>query len=101
MLTENYVASSLKYNGINLNYWKNDYDSELDFILQSEKGLIIPLEVKTSIHVKSRSLSNYIEEFKPKYSIRCSLRNFGINNGIKSVPLYAIFCINKNNLDIE
>lgn len=33
MLTENYVASSLKYNGINLNYWKNDYDSKLDFIL--------------------------------------------------------------------
>lgn len=24
MLTENYVASSLKYNGVNLNYWKNE-----------------------------------------------------------------------------
>ena len=100
MLTENYVSSSLKYNGLNLNYWKNEYDSELDFILQSEKGLIIPLEVKTSTHVKARSLSNYIEEFKPKYSIRVSLRNFGLKNGIKSVPLYAIFCINKNSLDI-
>lgn len=51
MLTENYVASSLKYNGINLYYWKNDYDSKLDFILQSNNGNIIPLEVKSSTNV--------------------------------------------------
>lgn len=100
MLTENYVASSLKHNGLNLNYWKNDYDSELDFILQSEKGLIIPLEVKTSTHIKSRSLTNYINEYKPKYAIRVSQRNFGFKNNIKSVPLYAVFCINKTNLDL-
>lgn len=99
MLTENYVASSLKYNGLNLNYWKNDYDSKLDFILQSEKGLIIPLEVKISNHTKSRSLNNYMKEFKPKYGIRSSSKNFGFKNNIKSVPLYAIFCIDKKSLD--
>lgn len=101
MLTENYVASSLKYNGLNLNYWKNDYDSEIDFILQSNEGLIIPLEVKASDNTKSRSLNNYVNEFKPKYSIRVSTKNFGFKNSIKSVPLYAVFCINKYNLDGE
>ena len=101
MLTENYVASSLKYNGLNLNYWKNDYDSEVDFILQSNEGLIIPLEVKASDNTKSRSLNNYVNEFKPKYSIRVSTKNFGFKNSIKSVPLYAVFCINKYNLDEE
>ena len=99
MLTENYVASSLKYNNLNLNYWKNDYNSKLDFILQSEKGLIIPIEVKTSTHIKSRSLNNYMKEFKPKYGIRLSTKNFGFKNNIKSVPLYAVFCINKKSLD--
>lgn len=99
MLTENYVASSLKYNDLNLNYWKNDYESELDFILQSEKGLIVPLEVKTSNHTKSRSLNNYVNEFKPQYSIRLSTKNFGFKNNIKSVPLYAVFCITKKSLD--
>src|SRR5699024_10417297 len=34
MLTENYVATSLKINGFNLNYWKNEYDSKIDFILR-------------------------------------------------------------------
>ena len=101
MLTENYVASSLKYNGLNLNYWKNDYESEIDFILQSKKGKIIPLEVKTSIHTKSRSLNNYISEYNPLYAIRISSKNFGFENNIKSVPLYAVFCINESNLDLE
>ena len=99
MLTENYVACTFKYNGLNLNYWKNDYDSELDFILQSDKGLIIPVEVKSGEHTKSRSLNNYIQEYNPKYAIRISGKNFGFKNNIKSVPLYAAFCINKYNLD--
>lgn len=100
MLTENYVASSLKINDVNLNYWKSDYESEIDFVLQSDKGLIIPLEVKTSDNVKSRSLNNYIKEYSPSYAIRVSSKNFGFKNGIKSVPLYAVFCIDKNSLDI-
>ena len=99
MLTENYVASSLKYNGFNLHYWKNDSESEIDFIVQSQNGLIIPIEVKTSIHTKSRSLNNYIKEYNPKYAIRISEKNFGFINGIKSIPLYAIFCLTKDTLD--
>ena len=94
MLTENYVASCFKYNNLNLNYWQNDYQSEIDFVLQSKKGSIIPVEVKTSNHVKSRSLTNYINEYNPKYAIRISSKNFGFKNNIKSVPLYAVFCIN-------
>ncbi len=101
MLTENYVASSLKNNGLNLNYWKNDFNSELDFILQSTKGLIIPLEVKSSNHIKSKSLNNYMKEYNPKYGIRVSSKNFGFKNNIKSVPLYAVFCITANDLDID
>ena len=94
MLTENYVASCFKYNDLNLNYWQNDYQSEIDFVLQSKKGSIIPVEVKTSNHTKSRSLTNYINEYNPKYAIRISSKNFGFKNNIKSVPLYAVFCIN-------
>ncbi len=101
MLTENYVACALKHNGCNLNYWQNDQTSEVDFIVQSRKGLIIPLEVKTSTHVKSRSLINYMSEFHPPYAIRVSSRNFGFQDCIKSIPLYAIFCLNQDTLDNE
>ena len=100
MITENYVASSFKYNNLNLNYWVNSGTSEVDFVLQSKKGLIIPIEVKSGNHVKARSLNNYIEEYKPKYAIRISGKNFGFQNNIKSVPLYAVFCITEDSLDI-
>lgn len=37
----------------------------------------------------------YKDKYKPKYSIRMSMRNFGFDQKkkIKSVPLYAIFCL--------
>lgn len=40
-----------------------------------------------------------MKEFKPKYGIRLSSKNFGFENNIKSIPLYAVFCINKKILD--
>ena len=36
---------------------------------------------------------NLIKEYNPKYAIRVSTKNFGFVNNIKSVPLYAVFCI--------
>ena len=35
----------------------------------------------------------YMEKYTPVYAIRISARNFGMVNGIKSVPLYSVFCI--------
>jgi hypothetical protein len=51
------------------------------------------VEVKSSEHNRSRSLNLYVEKYKPDYSIRISAKNFGFENNIKSVPLYAVFCI--------
>lgn len=45
--------------------------------------------------VKSTSLNKYIIKNNPKYAIRISSKNFGFENNIKSVPLYAVFCIKK------
>jgi hypothetical protein len=54
---------------------------------------IIPVEIKAAENVRSKSLKTYIEKYKPAYAIRISARNFSFANGIKSVPLYAFFCI--------
>lgn len=100
MLNENYVANCLKYNSINLFYWKNNGECEVDFVAQSRKGLIIPIEVKSGTNTKSKSLNMFMNINKPKYAIRISGKNFGFVNNIKSVPLYATFCINPDSLDI-
>ena len=91
-LTENYVANELKINGYELYYWESNGIAELDFLIQKDTD-IIPIEVKSNIHTKSRSLDLYKKEYNPKYSIRISEKNFGFENNIKSVPLYSVFCI--------
>lgn len=92
-LTENYVASSLSINEKSLYYFEKAQSLELDFIYQDETGAIIPIEVKSSERTKSSSLNTFIKRYKPKYAIRISTKNFGFENNIKSVPLYAVFCI--------
>jgi predicted AAA+ superfamily ATPase len=91
-ITENYVAQAFTANRHGLYYWTTEGKAEIDFILQKGND-IISVEVKTGIHVRSRSLSIFVEKFKPAYSIRISGKNFGFENNIKSVPLYAVFCI--------
>ena len=91
-LTEHYVANELRKKGYISYYWESEGKAELDFVIQ--KGIdIIPIEVKTSTHTKSRSLDIYMKNYKPNYAIRISEKNFGFENNIKSVPLYAVFCI--------
>ena len=91
-ITENYIAQEFISNDISLYYWTYGRNAEVDFIIYNNDG-IIPVEVKSSDNVKSTSLNFYINENKPKYSIRLSTKNFGFENNIKSIPLYAAFCI--------
>ena len=92
-ITENYIAQELAFKGESLYYWTSKRNAEIDFILYSEQDGIIPIEVKSGNNVRSISLNMYIKEYKPKYAIRFSTRNFGFENNIKSVPLYAAFCV--------
>jgi len=91
-IAENYVAQAFATNLIPLLYWKNDNTSEIDFVIQ--RGVdVIPIEVKAGIRVYSKSMGIFMAKYKCPYCIRISKKNFGFENGIKSVPLYAAFCI--------
>ena len=91
-LTENYVFSQLITNGFCLYYWTSGSQAEVDFITRIGND-IVPIEVKAKINNRSRSLGIYVDKHHPAYSVRISAKNFGFENGIKSVPLYAVFCI--------
>ena len=93
VLTENYIACELypKYKEL---YYYTFARYEIDFLIKID-GEIIPVEVKSGRRTNSKSLEEYIKKYNPKYSIRISSKNFGFENNIKSVPLYAVFCINK------
>ncbi len=89
-LTEHYVANELRANGYEIYYWESDGRAELDFMIQKDIN-IVPIEVKTSTHTKSRSLDLFMKTYNPEYAIRVSEKNFGFENNIKSVPLYPVF----------
>jgi len=91
-LTENFVAQTFVSKNEKICYWSSGNEAEVDFLLSKEEG-IIPCEVKSKDNVKSKSLSVYVSKYKPQYAIRISAKNFGFENGIKSAPLYAVFCI--------
>ena len=91
-LVENYVCSQLTANGLKLFYWTSGNQAEVDFVARIGQD-IIPIEVKSSAHTQSKSLSVYAASCKPAYCVRVSAKNFGFENGIKSVPLYAAFCV--------
>ena len=97
-LAENYICQALVTNGIKPYYWSSPGKAEVDFVFQNRQGNIIPLEAKSADNVRSKSLRNYQDIYKPEYSIRVSAKNFGFENSIKSVPLYAVFCLHINDL---
>lgn len=98
VIAENYVANQLVCNNFDLYYWQNDNSAEIDFLLYTDDG-IIPIEVKAGDATRSKSLNIYNDKYKPSYSIRISSKDFGYDKikKIKSIPLYAVFCI-KNKL---
>ena len=92
-MTENYINIQLSMNGLRTYFWRNENGTnEVDFIVSLD-GKLIPVEAKSGENVRSDSLKEYIRKYSPRYAIRVSARNFGFENGIKSVPLYAAFCI--------
>lgn len=91
-MVENYIYNQLICNGYQAFYWLSERGAEVDFIIQRERS-IIPIEVKSADNTKAKSLSIYMKAHSPSYAIKVAVRNFGFENGIKTIPLYAAFCI--------
>ncbi len=92
-LTENYVAAASVCDGYVLYYWESNGQAEVDFVIQNRHGEVVPIEVKAADNVRARSLGVFMKKYEPAYAIRISAKNFGFENKIKSVPLYAVFCM--------
>lgn len=91
-MAENYVNVQLTINGYHTYYWESERGAEVDFVIQRE-GQLIPIEVKSADNTQAKSLNLYIQTYHPAYAIKLSAKNFGFEDGKKTVPLYAAFCI--------
>lgn len=92
-MTENYVNIQLNVKEYTQYYWKVPKGAhEIDFVIMRE-GKIIPTEVKSADNTRSKNLEYYMKKYQPEYGIKISTKNFGFENGVKSIPLYATFYI--------
>ena len=59
----------------------------MEFIFgQGDK--IIPVEAKSAVSIKSKSLSEYRKKYLPELSVRFSLKNVEQNDDLINLPLY-------------
>ncbi|MGI6211975.1 MAG: ATP-binding protein [Anaerovoracaceae bacterium] len=91
-IVENYVYQQMRIRYPELYYFKPNESLEIDLLLDDGND-IIPTEIKSGRHRRSTSLKNYRAKYHPPYAIRISEMNFGMADGLLSVPLYAVFCI--------
>ena len=89
-LAENYVQQQLTALGKkDLFYWTSGNTAEVDFIMQEKTG-IVPVEVKSGLNVRARSLKVYRETYLPKVALRFSMQNLRMENGLLNIPLYLL-----------
>ncbi len=88
---ENYAAKELIGNmdAGDIFYWTSKSEAEVDFILPIA-GNIFPLEVKSGLSGKAKSLHIYSEKYHPLRIFRASPRNFTRDGDFINIPLYAL-----------
>lgn len=93
-LVENYVLQQMKpYSHQNdvFYYSKENSSQEIDFLLETEER-IIPMEVKASVSVKSKSFTGFINtDYKDSHfkGLRLSLLPYIDQGWMENVPLYV------------
>lgn len=93
-LAENYVMQQLEANGVRTYYWTpGDASGEIEFLTSTSRGDLLPIEVKSGENVRSRSLKAFMAKTSCPLGLRISAREFGQEGPLKSIPLYAAFCI--------
>jgi predicted AAA+ superfamily ATPase len=92
---ENYVAQQLiSYFQQPLHYWRSKGGkAEVDFLYEFADQ-IFPLEVKSGINPKSKSLKSYDDQFKPDQLMRTNLLNLKKDGKVCNLPLYAVSQLN-------
>ncbi len=90
-LTEQYVLQELQaIKNLHSYYWTaQNAMAEVDFVFQWNSH-ILPLEVKASENLQSKSLKSYVQKYSCKKALRTSLSSYRDEGWLINIPLYAI-----------
>ena len=88
-LAENLVAQAIHRSDQQSLYAWSEGRSEIEF-LQVRAGRIIPIEVKSGLRTKAKSLQVFKQKYQPDHVIKCTSRPLlrDAESGTMSIPLY-------------
>lgn len=101
-LAENVTMQALASNDLQTYYWTPPSSwhttGELDFLLQTNRAEVIPLEVKSARNVRAKTLATFMERSSAPYAYLLSENDFACSKDaaggqIRHLPLYAAHCI--------
>lgn len=69
-VAENFVQQELTAIGVDPSYSWNDARAEIEFILATDEGDIIPVEVKSGKRTRAKSLASYVEKCAPNKTFK-------------------------------
>lgn len=93
IIYENCIAINLVNAGYGLYYYQSEGKAEVDFVIQTRAGRIIPIELVNKNVSKSKSLTLFMNKFGIKDAIRITEDNFSLKKGVRYIPIYALFCL--------
>ena len=86
------IAYADAYTKPSLYYWSREAknsNAEVDYLI-SKNNLIIPIEIKSGVTGKMKSLRMFIDNYKIDYGIKISQANYNARLPIISLPFYAL-----------
>ena len=102
-LAENAVMQSLRARDLRTFYWTPPESwqakGEIDFVLQTDSGELIPVEVKSGRNVRTKTMASFVRHGLAPYAIVFSENQFargeieGTVVEVRRLPLYAAFCV--------
>lgn len=92
--TELFVLTQMITHNLPIYYFSaNDSRVEIDFIVQ-KGAIVIPVEVKAEVNVKSKSLHMYIDKHPQLKGLRLSMQPYQDQGWMENKPLYMVnFCL--------
>lgn len=90
---ENFVAQEFTAESLRCVSWEEG-TAQIEFLLE-ENGKPVPVEVKSGLRTKAKSLQSFKEKYKPPYQIILSANNFDYNarTHMDMYPLYVSGCL--------
>lgn len=90
-LTEQFVIQQfVALPDLSAYYYTNERSACEINVLVDDGETVVPVEVKAEVNLKAKSLKSFRDKYKPELSVRTSMADYRMEDGLMNLPLYAV-----------